>query len=827
MSNRKADLDAEIPLLLIPGDQASAYDPDVPSREDILAYFRAHTDGLALDELIAHFRVEREATLIGLKRRLTAMARDGQLITRAGVWHMVKSNPAILEGRIQGHRDGFGFFIPDNPELPDIFLPPIEMRKVLHGDRVRVNPTGNYKGKLEGSIVEVLERGTTALVGRLLHEDGGYVVVPEDRRIKHDVYIAPGDLGGAVHGQVVSCEIIRQPSRHLPPQGKITEILGEIDDPGMEIEIAVRKFDVPHQFSEATLAEAAKLPTRVMAADLQGRVDLREVPFFTIDGEDARDFDDAVYGELTEIPSGRGSKQAWRLLVAIADVSHYVKPDHPIDEDALERGTSVYFPRRVIPMLPESLSNGICSLNPHEDRLVLVCDMIVHASGAQAGTVQGYQFYPAVICSHARTTYTQVWNMIQQPDGPTAREFAEIKEQVLQLYELYQLFAQQRVNRGAMDFDTVETQIICNEMGKIEQIVPLHRNHAHRMIEEFMLAANTCAADFLTRHKRLGLYRVHESSTPEKLGQLREYLRALGLHLGGGDEPSSLDFSVLLAKAKEREDYEVIQTMIMRSMSQAIYTPENSGHFGLAYSDYAHFTSPIRRYPDLLNHRVIKATLNRRKYTPKADGVVRAKGEPLKEYEFSVWDRLGVVLSAHERRADEASYDVQAWLKCWYVREHIGGVFSGKVTGVTSFGLFVTLDSLYVEGLVHISELGSEYFQYNEAMHELRGERTGKRYRLTDEVHVQISRVDLEARRIDFSLVKNPLSYEAVQREIQRGGEEPSRHYKKTAKPKPEALRGTTAKQRREAQRQAAKKKAAAARSKSSKSSKKSGRKSR
>ncbi|QPT41444.1 ribonuclease R [Oligella ureolytica] len=779
-------------------------------REDILAFFRSQGDDLTTEMLVEHFKIEREATLIGLQRRLTAMVRDGQLANRAGTWHMVKSNPAILEGKVQGHRDGFGFFIPDNKELPDVYLPPIEMRKVLHGDRVRVNPTGSYKGKLEGSIVEVLERSTSSLVGRVLNENGHFVVVPEDQRIKHDVYIAPGDLAGAEHGQVVACEIIRQPSRHVPPQGKITEVLGEIDDPGMEIEIAVRKFDVPHQFSEATLAQAAKLPSHVMAADLQGRVDLRDLPFFTIDGEDARDFDDAIYGELTEVPSGKGTKQAWRLLVAIADVSHYVQPGQPIDDDAIERGTSVYFPRRVIPMLPESLSNGICSLNPDEDRLALVCDMLVHATGAYAGTVQGYQFYPAVICSHARTTYTQVWDIIQQPDGPTARELAVVRDQVLELYDLYQLFAQQRANRGALDFDTVETQIVCNDMGKIERIEPLHRNHAHRLIEEFMLAANTCAADFLTRTNRLGLYRVHEGSTPEKLGQLREYLRGMGLTLGGGDEPSSLDFSKLLNAVKARDDYEVIQTMIMRSMSQAIYTPENSGHFGLAYKSYTHFTSPIRRYPDLLNHRVIKAQLKRRKYMPKVEGLERAPGEPLKEYEHSVWERLGVVLSAYERRADEASYDVQAWLKCWYVREHIGEVFSGKVTGVTNFGLFVTLDNFYVEGLVHISELGSEYFQYNESMHELRGERTGKRYRLTDEVHVQITRVDLEARRIDFALVKNPLSFEAVQREIQRGAEEPAKRYKKAAKPKPEALRGTTAKQRRAAQRQAAKKKMAA-----------------
>ena len=809
MSSRKQDSDAEIPILLVPGDQASAYDPDVPMREDILAFFRSQTDGIELEVLIEHFKAEREATLIGLKRRLTAMARDGQLRTRDGAWYMVESNPAILEGKVQGHRDGFGFFIPDNKELPDVYLPPGEMRKVLHGDRVRVNPTGNYKGKLEGSIVEVLERSTRSLVGRVLHENGNNVVVPEDQRIKHDIYIAPSDLAGAMHGQVVTCEIIRQPSRHVPPQGKVVEVLGEIDDPGMEIEIAVRKFDVPHEFSKASLDEAKKLPSRVMAADLNGRVDLRDLPFFTIDGEDARDFDDAIYGELTEVQSGNSTKKAWRLLVAIADVSHYVKPGHPIDEDAIERGTSVYFPRRVIPMLPESLSNGICSLNPDEDRLVLVCDMLVHASGAEAGKVQGYQFYPAVICSQARTTYTQVWDMVQEPDGPTAREFAVVRDQVLQLYDLYQLFAQQRASRGALDFDRVETQIVCNDMGKIESIVPLHRNHAHRLIEEFMLAANTCAADFLARSKRMGLYRVHECSTPAKLSLLREYLRGLGLTLGGGEEPSSLDFSKLLQKIKERDDFEVIQTMIMRSMTQAIYTPENSGHFGLAYESYTHFTSPIRRYPDLLNHRVIKAELERKKYIPKIDGIERFKNEPISDFEYGIWERLGVVLSAYERRADEASYDVQAWLKCWYVREHIGEVFSGKVTGITSFGLFITLDNLYVEGLVHISELGSEYFQYIESMNELRGERTGKRYRLTDEVHVQITRVNLEARRIDFALVTNPLSYDAVQRDLKRGDAEPQRHHRKAAKPKPEALRGTTSKQRRAAQRQAAKKKTA------------------
>lgn len=770
------------------------FDPTVPSREQILQFLREHSRQIGLDALSRHFNLQRDTAIAGLEKRLGAMLRDGQISSLRQGFKLNTSNQAVT-GRVQGHRDGFGFLIP-NDGSTDIYLSNREMLKVLHGDIVQVKVTGDNRGRLEGTIIEVLERGTTRLVGRILYEHGNWVVVPEDQRIKHDIVVPVAELNGAEHGKVVVVEIITQPTRYSQPIGRIVEVLGEIDDPGMEIEIAVRKFNVPVEFSKQTLAQADALPEEVQAADLQDRIDLRDVPFITIDGEDARDFDDAIYAEEVNIGTDKRKRMAWRLLVAIADVSHYVRPQEAIDKDAMDRGTSVYFPRRVIPMLPEALSNGLCSLNPDVDRLVMVCDMVIPSTGAEAGKVQAYQFYKAVIHSHARTTYTQVWDTLQQPTGPTAKQLIHVQPQINDLYRLYELFAEQRKERGAMDFETVETRIISNDMGKIEQIVPFIRNNAHRLIEECMLAANTCAADFIQHHKRAGLYRVHEGPTLDKLTTLREFLRSIGLHLGGGAEPTGKDYAALLDSARARPDFQILQTMALRSMQQAIYTPDNSGHFGLAYDAYTHFTSPIRRYPDLLVHRVIKSILDKKTYLPVVPGVDKVKGDTAKEHEHAVWDRLGLMLSADERRADDASRDVEAWLKCWYVREHVGEIFSGKVSGVTTFGLFVTLDTLYVEGLVHISELGSDYFQYNEGLHELRGERTGKRYRLTDPVQVQVTRVDLEARRIEFALVKG-ITYASVQRELRQASEEPTRHIKRVAKPKPEALRGQTAQQRR------------------------------
>ncbi len=767
------------------------YDPHVPSRERIMQFMRSAEGPISPKDLAKHMNAKFPLS-VGFARRLEAMERDGQLLITPQNMLLLNSERDFISGKVQGHRDGYGFLIRDDKE-PDLFLPPREMLKVLHGDKVLARLNGEYRGRPEAVIVEVTDHSTTRLVGRYIQENNSYIVIPEDQRIKHDIVIQSPHRSTAEDGQVVVVEILQQPTRHTRATGKVVEVLGEIDDPGMEIEIAVRKFDVPHKFSEAALEQADKIPDKVAKKDLKGRVDLRDVPFITIDGDDARDFDDAVYCTPVNAGTEKNPRKGWRLLVAIADVSHYVTPDSPIDQDAYERGTSVYFPRRVIPMLPEALSNGICSLNPYEDRLVLVCDMVIPSYGKNAGKVSAYQFYEAVIRSHARTTYDEVWSVLQQPTGPMALKLPHIVQEINNLYELYQILDKQRLTRGAIAFDTVETRIVTNSLGKIESIEPEIRNDAHKLIEECMLAANTCAADYVLRRKRNGLFRVHDGPTPTKLDALRDYLRSQGLYLGGGDDPSTVDYTNLLDQARNRPDFEIVQMMCLRSLQQAVYSPEPEGHFGLAYDHYAHFTSPIRRYPDLLLHRVIKAIISGKHYLPNIEGVAQDPNISRKDHEFGIWERLGMVLSACERRAEEASRDVEAWLKCWFVKEHIGETFSGHITGITSFGIFITLDNLYVEGMVHVSELGSDYFQYNEASHELAGERTGIRYRLTDQVHVQVARVDLEARRIDFRLVKGT-SYSALK---SANKPETERRIKRAAPAKPAALKGTTASQRR------------------------------
>jgi len=749
-----------------------------PTREEILESLRTADAPLTPQELGDRLGVPARH-FPALEQRIFAMERDGQLLpNRKGVL-LLAARLDLVAGRISGHRDGFGFLIPDAGG-PDLFLPPREMQKAMHGDRALVRPTGvDNRGKPEGTIVEVTERASRRLVGRLVLERGVTVVVPEDQRIKHDIVIAPGDANKAQPGQVVSVEILQPPNGHSPPMGRVVEVLGAIDDPGMEIEIAVRKYDVPHEFSAPAIEQSARLPGVVRGTDLKRRVDLRDVPLVTIDGEDARDFDDAVYCEPLETSGRRAG--GWRLLVAIADVSHYVTPGSPIDVDAVERSTSVYFPRRVIPMLPEKLSNGLCSLNPQVDRLVLVADMVVTARGQ----VKAYQFYEAVMHSAARLTYDEVWSVLSGRDPAAARQRAALVPHLQNLYELYRSLVKARGERGAMDFETVETKIVCDVAGRIERIVARTRNDAHKLIEECMLAANTCAADFLARSKHPALYRIHEGPTPERLALLREFLQGVGLSLGGGDDPSPADYAALAAQIAPRADAGLLQTMLLRSMQQAIYSPYNVGHFGLSYESYTHFTSPIRRYPDLLTHRVIKSLLRGQRYAPpeptgeiaprppprgrrgapsqpSAKTVARTQDRADDRSRMSIaqrdeldhWERLGLMCSANERRADEASRDVEAWLKCQYMRERVGEQFRGRVTGVASFGIFVTLNELYVEGMVHVSELGSEYFQYIEAGHELRGERTGRRYRLTDELDVQVSRVDLEARRIEFRMVR-------------------------------------------------------------------------
>ncbi|CAJ6161857.1 ribonuclease R [Burkholderia pseudomallei] len=759
----------------------SKYPYPIPSREEILGVLRTSDAPLAANDIAEALSIKRQERE-GFFRRVAAMERDGQIrLDKRG--HYQLTHPSnFVAGRVQGHRDGYGFVIRDDGQ-DDLFLPNAEMQKVMHNDRVLARIVGyDRRGRPEGHVVEVTERANKRVIGRLLNENGALIVAPEDKRISHDILVTQNAKKAKV-GQVVVVELTDFPSRHSQPLGRVCEVLGDIDDPGMEIEIAVRKYGVPHEFGAQALGEAAALPDKVRPADLRYRVDLRDVPLVTIDGEDARDFDDAVYCE----PAAVGRGEGFRLIVAIADVSHYVQPGSPLDADAVERSTSVYFPRRVIPMLPEKLSNGLCSLNPQVDRCVLACDMIINARG----DIKAYQFYPAVIHSAARLTYTEVAAVLSNTKGPEAARRAELMPHLQHLYGVYKALFVARQKRGAIDFDTTETYIVCNAQGKIEQILPRQRNDAHRLIEECMLAANVCAADFLKRNKHPGLYRVHAGPTPEKLENLRAFLRDMGLTLGGGDTPHASDYAALMAHIRDRPDAQMLQPMLLRSMQQAVYSPDNIGHFGLAYDAYAHFTSPIRRYPDLLTHRAIYAILSGKEYTPKSpEGVElntalspRARAMQREDDEArgrarsnaAIWEELGLHCSSNERRADEASRDVEAWLKCYFMRDKLGEEYGGMVNGVTSFGIFVQLDALFIEGLVHVTELGADYFQYDEVKNELRGERTGIRYRLSDRVRVQVSRVDLDARKIDFRLVretpvKAPRPASAVAAEAGAGG---------------------------------------------------------
>ncbi|HBV21203.1 MAG TPA: ribonuclease R [Nitrosomonas sp.] len=701
--------------------EKTRYAHPLPSREYILQILKDRGVPLAETELQTLLDIGADEQE-NFARRLGAMIREGQIFRNRKGAICVMEKLDLIKGKIQGHADGFGFLIPDDGSA-DLFLSEKEMHKALHGDLVLVREKGiDRRGRREGVIVEILEHANKQIVGRLFIDHGILFVVAENKRVNQDILIPVDHSLNADAGQVVMVEIIQQPNKHTQPIGHIVEILGDYADPGMEIDIALRKHDLPYVFSSEVDSLANKLPTRVLQKNHTDRRDIRHLPLVTIDSETARDFDDAVYCEQ--------HAGGFTLYVAIADVSQYVQPGDAFDREALDRGNSVYFPQRVIPMLPEVLSNELCSLNPNRNRLCMVCEIRLDGHGERLD----YAFYPALMRSHARLTYHIVAAMLADPKGEEAGKHAKLFPHLQNINRLFKVLLKARKKRGAIDFETTETQMFFNDQGKIEKIEPVQRNDAHRLIEECMLAANVCAADFLQKNRHSVLYRVHERPVADKLEALRHFLKEVGVQLGGRSKPSAGDYAKTLLKIKDRPDKHLLQTVMLRSLPQAVYSPDNNGHFGLAYEAYTHFTSPIRRYPDLLTHRAIKAVLSGNKYSP---------GD---------WHELGRHCSQTERRADEATRDVEAWLKCFFMQDKIGECFEGIISSVTGFGLFVALDEVYVEGLVHISELPSDYFHFDAAQQRLLGERSGKQYRLGDRLSVKLARVDLETSKIDFTL---------------------------------------------------------------------------
>ena len=738
--------------------ESAKYDSPVASREYLLSILRDHGAPLSYEQFIDYFELwNDEDAMEGIRRRLGAMTRDGQLIRNRRGGYVPLESSDLIHGRISAHPDGFGFLIPDEGG-DDVFLSAREMRRVLNNDRAVVCVTGlDHRNRKKGRIVDVLERANSHLVGRLMADGGVHRVVADNKKIHMEILVPDAEVGGAKPGQIVRVEITEQPAKHQQPVGRVVDVLGEHMMPGMEIEIAIHSHGIPATWPEGVEEEAQAYGTEVAEDDKVGRKDLRKLPLVTIDGEDAKDFDDAVYCK----PTASG----WRLLVAIADVSHYVKPGSLLDKEAYNRATSVYFPGRVIPMLPETLSNGLCSLNPDVDRLCMVCEMSIN----KEGRITRSAFSKAVMRSKARLTYTKVAAMLDGESPELEKQYAKLLPHLRHLNDLFHALLSARRERGTIDFETTETRIVFNDQKKIDSIVPVVRNDAHKIIEECMIQANIAAARYLERKRLPGLFRVHEGAKPSKLDDLRDFLSQRGLRLGGGDSPEASDYADLIREIQGRVDVDVIQTVLLRTLMQAHYHPRNDGHFGLALEEYAHFTSPIRRYPDLLVHRAIGHGESGGTHT---------------NYQYSHEDMLqfGEQCSTFERRADEAVRDVTDWLKCEYVEDQLGKEFDGVITTVTSFGLFVELEDIFVEGLVHITSLDNDYYRFDPILHSLVGERSGRQFRLGDAIRVQVAAVNLDERKIDFQPVDGGGT---------KGSKKPKSRQKKRAEPTKSAARST------------------------------------
>lgn len=710
--------------------EAGKYEHPIPSREFIINHLQEHGRPLGFEKLASALELTHDNDLYALQMRLRAMLRDAQLMLDRRKRYCLINKLDLIEGLVIAHPDGFGFIRSEKHE-DDFYVYPKEMRAVLHGDRVLVREIGQDKrGRTEVSIIEVLERNTHQVVGRYFEEKGMFFVEPDNKRLPQTVLIPSDKTHDAKSGQIVMAKLIAQPDKRTQPIGEIVEVLGDHMAPGMEIDIAIRSHELPNIWPQAVLDESGAFSPEVTKADIKGRKDIRDLPLLTIDGADAKDFDDAVYCEPIE-------KGGWKLLVAIADVSHYVKVDSALDREGKQRGNSVYFPGRVIPMLPEVLSNGLCSLRPEVDRLCMVCEMSIDKDGK----LTRHRFYEAVMYSHARLTYSEVAAMLVDDDQKLQKKYQSVFPHLQSLHALFKTLHKARAKRGAIELDIPDTRIVFGEDQKIEKIVEVVRNDAHRLIEECMLMANIATAQFLLQNEMPCLYRIHATPGESKIADLREFLSEIGLSLHGGKQPHGKDYTKLLASIQERPDKHIIQLVLLMSLSQAVYSPDNIGHFALAYPHYAHFTSPIRRYPDLLVHRAIKHVLNR----GDASSFNYSHGE---------MEKLGTHLSKTERRADDATRDAVAWLKCEFMLDKVGEEFTGVISGVTNFGLFIELQEVYVEGLLHITGLKSDYYHYDSARHRLTGERTHKTYKLGDTIMVRIVRVDLDTKKIDFELAE-------------------------------------------------------------------------
>lgn len=765
--------------------EADKYQNPIPSREFILEHLEKRGEPVTHRELCAELILFEEESQEALRRRLIAMTRDGQLIgNRRGAFGLV-AKMDLVKGKIQGNKDGYGFVIPEDGS-DDLFLSPKQMLKVFDGDSVLARVAGtDRRGRREGKIVEILARKSSQFVGRFYREAEVGIVVPHNRRITQEILIPAKKHKSAKDGDFVVVKVTAFGEGRSKTTGEVLEVLGDVATPGMEIEVALRAHDIPYEWPKEVIAKLNEVTQAPNAEEVSKRIDLRKLPFVTIDGEDAKDFDDAVYCQLNR---GNG----WTLYVAIADVSHYVKINTALDTEAQLRGNSVYFPGHVIPMLPEVLSNGLCSLKPKEDRLVMVCKMEIDRNG----DIMDYSFCEGVIYSHARLTYTEVAAILQ---SPTTEQEERLQERVQakhgellpdlkNLYNLYKTLNKSRQERGALDFDSTETRIIFSEERKIKEIIPVERNDAHRLIEECMLCANVVSADFLLKSTLPALYRVHEGPNPEKLDNLYDFLRGMGIGIAKKHKPTPMDYQNILKRLKNRPDRHLIQTMVIRSLMQAVYQPKNLGHFGLDYDAYTHFTSPIRRYPDLLVHRAIRYLVRSAKqeeHTLKVAINKPLSRQEIYPYKLNDLEQLGVELSATERRADHATYDVIDWLKCDYIKQHIGEEFSGTVATVTGFGLFVELDDIYIEGLVHVTALANDYYQFDPIAHSLTGERTGASFKLGDKVRVIVARVDLDEKKIDLQLVNGQSDNNNTKKSKRQSKSTPKANNKKGTKRSP------------------------------------------